>query len=300
MTLSLYRINKTAEMKAVFITFAAVNALYCTLWDLVMDWSLLDPYAPHPFLRRTLGYKQVWLYYLALAVDPILRFNWIFYAIFADDVQHSALLSFFVSLSEVGRRGLWMLLRVENEHCTNVGRFRASRDVPLPYTVDTADSEHEQQDSRTSRSSTADDARDSLTPIVTATPQHDVEAAGTGTGVAASKPSPGDSLRRRRAGTAGGGRPPVTPTLRAVGSLLHMAHAQDYAKKKRPNNADEDEAGSSDEENEREDEEETERLRQSADLAGARDMVESNELMRDGEWDAQDRVGQGGESSGSG
>lgn len=80
--------------------------------------GLLDPYAKHKFLRDTLGYKQIWLYYFALVADPILRFNWVFYAIFADDVQHSAVLSFFVSLSEVCRRGLWMLFRVENEHCT--------------------------------------------------------------------------------------------------------------------------------------------------------------------------------------
>lgn len=118
MCLSLWRINKTTELKSLFIVWATINAIYCTIWDLVMDWSLLNPYAKHRFLRDTLGYKQVWLYYVALVVDPILRFNWIFYAIFADDVQHSAVLSFIISLSEICRRGLWMLFRVENEHCT--------------------------------------------------------------------------------------------------------------------------------------------------------------------------------------
>ncbi len=66
-----------------------------------------------------------------MALDPILRFNWIFYVIFTNNLQHSALLSFMVSLSEVLRRAMWTLFRVENEHCTNVGRFRASRDVPF-------------------------------------------------------------------------------------------------------------------------------------------------------------------------
>lgn len=118
MALSLFRLSKTTEMKSLFITFATINAIYCSIWDVVMDFSLLDPYAKHRFLRNTLGYKQIWLYYFAMIADPILRFNWIFYAIFADEVQHSALLSFLVSLSEVCRRGLWMLFRVENEHCT--------------------------------------------------------------------------------------------------------------------------------------------------------------------------------------
>ena len=53
------------------------------------------------------------MYYVAMLVDPILRFNWIFYVIFTEDIQHSALLSFVVSLSEVLRRGIWTLFRVE-------------------------------------------------------------------------------------------------------------------------------------------------------------------------------------------
>lgn len=42
-------------------------------------------------------------YYAAMVIDPILRFNWIFYAIpfFTDELQHNTLLGFFVALSEV-------------------------------------------------------------------------------------------------------------------------------------------------------------------------------------------------------
>ena len=48
-----------------------------------------------------------------MIIDPLLRFNWIFYAIYSHDLQHSAILSFFIGLSEVLRRGMWALLRVE-------------------------------------------------------------------------------------------------------------------------------------------------------------------------------------------
>ena len=75
--------------------------------------GLCNPYAEHPFLRDVLGYKQTWIYYAAIVLDPILRFNWIFYAIYSRDIQHSALLSFVVGLSEVIRRAMWMLFRVE-------------------------------------------------------------------------------------------------------------------------------------------------------------------------------------------
>ncbi|KAF5126712.1 hypothetical protein DV495_003266 [Geotrichum candidum] len=47
----------------------------------------------------------------------------------------SAKVSFFVALAEVFRRFIWTFFRVENEHCSNVQRFRASRDVSLPYQI---------------------------------------------------------------------------------------------------------------------------------------------------------------------
>ena len=81
-----------------------------------MDWSLGDP--TNKFLRGTLGYKWKWIYYAAMVIDPILRFNWVFYAIFPLENQHSTTLSFVVAFSEVCRRGIWTLFRVENEHCT--------------------------------------------------------------------------------------------------------------------------------------------------------------------------------------
>ncbi|KAM3417615.1 Protein SYG1-like protein [Cercospora zeina] len=134
MTLSLYRIDQSLKMKAIFILFAICNGVFTSVWDLFMDWSLGDFYARHRFLRPTLAFrKHVWMYYVAMVLDPILRFNWIFYAIYTSDTQHSSIVSFLVSLSEVLRRATWTLFRVENEHCTNVENAKASRDVPLPY-----------------------------------------------------------------------------------------------------------------------------------------------------------------------
>lgn len=118
MSLSIFRLNKTTELRAFFIFCATINAVYCSVWDIVMDWSLMDPYAKHPFLRSTLGFKRAWWYYAAMVIDPIIRFNWIFYAIYWQDLQHSSIVSFFVAFTEVLRRGMWQLFRVENEHCT--------------------------------------------------------------------------------------------------------------------------------------------------------------------------------------
>ncbi|KAL2001841.1 hypothetical protein VTN02DRAFT_1132 [Thermoascus thermophilus] len=216
MTLSLYRISKATRFEGVFITFALLNAVYTSVWDLAMDWSLCNPYAKRPFLRDLLAFRRAWVYYVAMVLDVIIRFNWIFYAIFAGDIQHSALLSFFVSFSETCRRGMWTIFRVENEHCTNVHLFRASRDVPLPYDIEPPE-----------------------TPSVLTDfdPSHDVPfqtqmptpaAATTGVDVEQGTAPSGASvtMRQRRQSLVGG--------ISRVGTMMATAHAQDFERKKRP------------------------------------------------------------------
>ena len=111
-----------------------------------MDWSLMQPHAPHPFLRHDLGYKSAnvtspyfknnkKVYYIAMIIDPIMRSSWLFYVIFPGQKQNSAATSFFLALGEVFRRFMWNFFRMENEHMTNVGHFIASRDVPLPFSL---------------------------------------------------------------------------------------------------------------------------------------------------------------------
>jgi hypothetical protein len=101
-----------------------------------MDFSLLQPDSRHRLLRDILAIKHRWLYYVVLAVDPVLRFGWIPYVAAAHELQHSSLVSFCVALAEIFRRALWVLFRVENEHCSNVAQYKASRDVPLPYRLE--------------------------------------------------------------------------------------------------------------------------------------------------------------------
>lgn len=101
-----------------------------------MDFSLLQPHSPAPLLRPIIALKPLGTYYAIMTIDPILRFSWIALAIWTHDTQHSTIVSFVVALLEVTRRGLWALIRVENEHCANVGAYKASRDVPLPYTFE--------------------------------------------------------------------------------------------------------------------------------------------------------------------
>lgn len=226
MSLSLYRIDQTMHLKALFIAFATVNSIYCSIWDVAMDWSLGNPYAEHPFLREVLGYKNPSAYYSAMVLDPILRFNWIFYVIFTNELQHSALLSFMVSFTEILRRGIWTLFRVENEHCTNVGRFRASRDVPLPYEIPSP-TPSVVEESRDRFSAHQDGAASGQLHLTSS-------QMASGAQVAPDLTQPASGSLRRRQGTPSMAASPVQRGIARVGTIMTQAHAQDFERKRRP------------------------------------------------------------------
>ncbi|KAJ2987887.1 hypothetical protein NUW58_g4265 [Xylaria curta] len=246
-TLSLYRIHNTRTNLALFITFSTLNGVYTSIWDLFMDFSLLQPDARHPFLRDILGLKRRWLYYTIMVIDPILRFGWIFYAIFTHDIQHSTIVSILVSLSEVVRRGMWALLRVENEHCSNVAQYKASRDVPLPYDISR---EPLMERMSSDEVSEGPDDRPSNTDIGRTSSQD----AGHPDGQAsahASIPIEEAGLRRRRKSDS--------RAARSIRGIMANAHRQDFEKKRPAVEVDDDlGAGSADElQSEEEDDDDT-------------------------------------------
>jgi xenotropic and polytropic retrovirus receptor 1 len=189
-----------------------------------MDFSLLQPNTRHRFLRDIRGLKQRWVYYAIMIVDPILRFGWIFYAIFTYSRQHSTITSFLVSLSEVIRRGMWALFRVENEHCGNVSQYKASRDVPLPYEL-----HREPLIERTSTEDTSERSDEGL-------PSEDAGQTSTATygpGRPDTQPSAFSAvsaeesgLRRRRKSELAGSM--------SIRGIMANAHRQDFEKKRRP------------------------------------------------------------------
>ncbi|KAK6356816.1 hypothetical protein TWF718_001157 [Orbilia javanica] len=243
MSLSMWRIDKGNEsIKAAFIILAGVNAFYTTTWDLLMDWSLLNWYAPHRLLRTELAFQRPIAYYLAMIVDPIIRFSWIFYVIFANQVQHSALLSFMVSLAEVGRRFIWCFFRMENEHCANVNKFRAYKDdVPLPYNVPLP-STLAQRRRASSAASRVPTAQARVTGVEARVEEEIAAVAGGQTPIQTGRrPSTTSKFSGVGLGPSAmeaGGRPQTaemlpdrTPLLRAY-TLMTTAHAQDFERKR--------------------------------------------------------------------
>lgn len=234
MSLSMYRIRITAHMRAVFILFAALNSLYCTFWDVAYDFSLGNPYAPYPFLRERLAYRRVWAYYAIIVVDVVLRQQWILYALFTHDLQHSAVMSFGIGVAEAIRRGLWSLFRVENEHCNNVGKFRASRDIPLPYLLPGRPGATESEEEHVGAGAdevSAEERRKMLPPISTTTGA-DIERGRRRAPTETEEVAIAAELRRRKSHASIVG--PGFRTLQRVGTVISAAHEQDYEKKRRP------------------------------------------------------------------
>jgi hypothetical protein len=225
-SLSIYRIDQKPATKAVFITFATINGFYTSFWDIYYDWSLGDPHAKHPFLRKELGYKRIWWYYAAIAIDPILRFNWVMYLVSPLQLQHSAKTSFCVSLSEIFRRGMWSLFRVENEHCTNVGRFRASRDVPLPYEIPPSPTAGN-RDSQIQRGERVDEEQPLQRPA-------SAPSTASATGAQLHLQHTQSSTRQRRNLQADFRPSPLQRAITQVGDMFRDAHAEDFERKRKP------------------------------------------------------------------
>lgn len=107
---------------------------YTFLWDIFMDWGLIDPLAPKdsPFLREEMIYGSKWYYYGAIVEDFILRLSWVLNISLGEAwTMESDLLTCITALLEVFRRFIWNYFRLENEHINNCGQFRAVRDISV-------------------------------------------------------------------------------------------------------------------------------------------------------------------------
>ena len=152
-------------------TYTAV--LYGAAWDYFQDWSVVkikfttedSPGCGFTvgFFERKLMVKRKWIYHVAIAGNALLRNVWIIASVGSaiggvETVGDEVWLSLWAT-TEVIRRSAWNYFRVENEHATNCGMFRATLDVPMPYDEgELTDEEGEEDD--TSVKSDDDDAHE--------------------------------------------------------------------------------------------------------------------------------------------
>ncbi|PCH35378.1 EXS-domain-containing protein, partial [Wolfiporia cocos MD-104 SS10] len=119
----------------VWIIIGVLYASYAAAWDILMDWSLMQPHARYRFLRSELIYTSHRpLYYIAMITNIIIRFEFIMYI--PEKGINYVIRTFIAAMLEMLRRWQWNFFRLENEHVGNMDQYRVTREVPLPYSFD--------------------------------------------------------------------------------------------------------------------------------------------------------------------
>ncbi|KAJ0240415.1 Phosphate transporter PHO1 5 [Hirschfeldia incana] len=122
------------------VIFSAIAAIFCTYWDLVLDWGLLNRTSKNRWLRDKLLVPQKKVYFIAMILNVLFRFAWLQTVLdFNFSFMHRQTMITVVASLEIIRRGIWNFFRLENEHVNNVGKYRAFKTVPLPFNYDEDD-----------------------------------------------------------------------------------------------------------------------------------------------------------------
>ncbi|XP_071698006.1 phosphate transporter PHO1-like [Rutidosis leptorrhynchoides] len=129
-----YARKETHFWMIIVLVTSLIATIYQLYWDFVKDWGLLDSKSKNKWLRDELVIKNKSFYYIAIALNIVLRVAWLETVLqFKVGLFESRLLEFSLASLEVIRRGHWNYYRLENEHLNNVGKFRAVKTVPLPF-----------------------------------------------------------------------------------------------------------------------------------------------------------------------
>nr|DAD31329.1 TPA_asm: hypothetical protein HUJ06_010180 [Nelumbo nucifera] len=121
-----YDLNKGSTLKIMAAASSAIATIATTYWDIVIDWGLLQRNSRNRWLRDKLLVPHKAVYFVAMSVLG-------FYEVF---FLHRTAVTAIVACLEILRRGIWNFFRLENEHLNNVGKFRAFKSVPLPFSYD--------------------------------------------------------------------------------------------------------------------------------------------------------------------
>jgi len=127
----MFRSSNNNITKSFWICGQTFSSTYSFLWDVLMDWSLLQLDSQNYLLRDELNFKNHAIYYYAIVSDGLLRFSWILLLIIPSKYYVAA--TFSIAFGEMLRRWQWNFFRVENEHVNNCGQFRAIKEIPLPF-----------------------------------------------------------------------------------------------------------------------------------------------------------------------
>ncbi|CAM8983292.1 unnamed protein product [Rhodiola kirilowii] len=129
-----YELRKKTTWMILALVSSAVATMMNTYWDIVMDWGLLRRRSKNFLLRDKLVVSHKSVYFVAMIINVLLRISWMQLVLeFKLPSLHKMTALTIISALEVIRRGIWNFFRLENEHLNNVGKYRAFKSVPLPF-----------------------------------------------------------------------------------------------------------------------------------------------------------------------
>jgi hypothetical protein len=115
--------------KTLIILIGVIYTFYILFLEIKVDWNLGYFKVKYFFLREKLLYP-VFFYYVALVVNFILRFTWLYNFYIPSDIIRDELKIFIFSILEIYRRTQWSLFRVENENQNNFEKYRTFLEIP--------------------------------------------------------------------------------------------------------------------------------------------------------------------------
>ncbi|KAK4712429.1 hypothetical protein R3W88_006942 [Solanum pinnatisectum] len=135
---TLYDQKRGTFWRVMAASTSGITTVANTYWDLVMDWGLLQRNSKNPWLRDKLLVPYKIVYFVAIVLNIILRLVWMQLVLDFQELPflHRRAFIAIVACLEILRRGMWNFFRLENEHLNNVGNYRASKSVPLPFNYD--------------------------------------------------------------------------------------------------------------------------------------------------------------------
>jgi hypothetical protein len=110
------------------VFIGAISTSYNVFWDIYLDWGCGRKNNKHFFLREKITFPQV-MYYIAIFYNVIIRatWTWSFIPIPSDLSEWKNIL---IGTLDIIRRGVWALIRIENENLNNPEHYRSFLTIP--------------------------------------------------------------------------------------------------------------------------------------------------------------------------
>ena len=133
----LYNIYLTDSLEVFWLFFAIFTTLTGIHTDFRADWGLILQDEGDPCLRGSLSMPR-WVYPVVMSVDIVFNVAWVL--TISNNIALSARIDpvyflMIISYIELVRKGIWLFMRVEDDHSTNLAALNTMAPDTEHYTA---------------------------------------------------------------------------------------------------------------------------------------------------------------------